>query len=113
MKTPCHVIIELTAKEWGVTVGDLLSRRRSVAGDARFAAYLAVYELRRDLSTIVMGRVFRGRDHSVIISGVKRARVLAAENEDFQIKVDAVKQKACQWRPPEKIVLFSYEGRAA
>jgi len=112
MKTPCHVIIELTAKEWGVTVGEILCRRRGVATEARLAAYLAVYEMRRDLSTIVIGRVFRGRDHSTIILGVHKARAVAANSEDFQIKVDAVKEKACQWRPPEKMVIFSYEGRA-
>jgi len=70
---------------WNVSEVDIISKRRSPAVVfPRFAGY----HLSKKLTThsfAVIGRSFR-RDHTTIIRGVYRAKVLLEENPDFREK---------------------------
>lgn len=114
LKVPCHIIIQHVAREFEVPPSDILSRRR---GEkilaARRAAYAVVSEMRKDIPLIVIARVFRGRDHSSLIRGIKEAQKQIAADEEFASKCAAVKDKAYAWKPPERFQIFSLEGRAA
>lgn len=102
LKVPCHVIIAHVAKEFGVTYSDIVSRRRGPEIlDARRAAYGVVSEMRKDLPILTIARVFRGRDHSTVLNGIKQSKVRREKNQEFAKRCDTAKDNAYRWRPPE------------
>lgn len=114
LKVPCHIIIQYVAKEFGVLPSEILSlRREERVLVARRAAYMIVSEMRRDLSIVIIARVFRGRDHSTLLRGIKEARSRVESETEFAAKCAAIKDKAYAWTPPEKFQIFSLEGRTA
>ena len=102
MNIPTTHIIERTAKACGVSVGDILGRRRggATALVARRMAMGLVCDLRPDLTFQIIGRVFRGRDHSTIMSANKKAIKERAENPAFAEKYDTIRADVLMWEPP-------------
>lgn len=115
MNIPTTYIIERTAKACGVSVGDILGRRRGgeTALTARRMAMGLVCDLRPDLTFQIIGRVFRGRDHSTIMSANKKAIKERQVNPLFAAKYESVKLELLAWSPPERAVVLSLEGVGA
>lgn len=110
-KVPCHIIIHHVADEFGVKYSDIVSRRKGpTILSARRAAYAVVSEMRKDLPIIVIGRAFRGRDHSTILKTINKAKLQKREDAEFSAKWDAAQEKAYAWRPPESFEIFSKVG---
>ena len=84
MKPNYQILTERAAAIYKVGVAELLgpSRERRLARP-RFAIWAALYDMRgtqhmSPYSTTMIGRVF-GRDHSTIISGIRRAKELGLQ----------------------------------
>ena len=78
------------AKEFGITVDEILSKRRSraIARPRQAAMYLCKQMTTRSLPDI--GRRFGGRDHTTVIHAVKRIEALRAEDKTLDSQIEAV-----------------------
>lgn len=66
-------IIAAVANDFGVSVKDVMSRdRRYNVVKARHAAMAEVAKLRLDLSTVKIGELFGGRDHSTVVHAIQK-----------------------------------------
>jgi hypothetical protein len=75
-----RVIIERIAKHHGVTAAEITGHgRRAHVMHARFAALAAVREANPLMSTPKIASYFGGRDHTTVLSALKRADLLGAE----------------------------------
>jgi len=93
-KTP-HLEVHLTAekvqaavaKEWGVTVSALSSKRRTK--DLTVPRQVAMYLVKEllDLPLVQIGFVFGGRDHSTVIHSIRKVEETIASTPSFQRKV--------------------------
>lgn len=71
---PVKQIIANVAKAHGVAYEDIIGHRRTrKLIPARFAAYHAVANERRDLCITQIGKHFGNRDHSTILRGLQKA----------------------------------------
>lgn len=79
-----------TGKEFGITMDDMLSKRRSraIARPRQVAMYLAKTLTTRSLPDI--GRRFGGRDHTTVIHAVKRIEELRAQDQVLSAQIEAV-----------------------
>ena len=82
--TPCTIeeIVEVTAARFGVAPADILARDRrpTVASARKLAMYLA--RALTDHSLPEIGRAFGGRDHSTVLSAIRRVeREITADSE--------------------------------
>jgi chromosomal replication initiation ATPase DnaA len=84
MKPNYQILTERAAAIYKVSLAELLgpSKERRLSW-ARFAIWAALYDMRGPnqmsaYSTTMIGRVF-GRDHSTIISGIRRAKELGLQ----------------------------------
>ena len=80
-------IQSIVAEEFEVTRADILSRRRwsSVVRPRQLAEYLARVMTNRSLPDI--GRRFGGRDHTTIISSIRKTEAAIAADPDFAARV--------------------------
>ncbi|QTN02427.1 hypothetical protein GTN27_04260 [Ochrobactrum sp. EEELCW01] len=66
-------IIAAVAHDFGVSAKDVMSRdRRYNVVKARHAAMAEVAKLRLDLSTVKIGELFGGRDHSTVVHAIQK-----------------------------------------
>lgn len=73
-KTAKSIILEVLQNYPDVDYDDIVGRRRNtVFMEPRHACMLAVYDQRKDLSTIQMGRIFN-RDHTSILNAVGKLK---------------------------------------
>lgn len=78
------------AKEFGITIDEILSKRRSraIARPRQVAMYLSKQLTTRSLPDI--GRRFGGRDHTTVIHAVKRIEALRAEDAMLNGQIETV-----------------------
>ncbi len=92
--SPCTVegIVEATAARFGVTTADLLARDRrpSVTSARKVAMYLARELTAHSLPEI--GRAFGGRDHSTVLSAIRRCERDIAGNPQLASAVDSLRR---------------------
>ena len=90
MRPTVDKIQRATGKEFGVTMDDMLSKRRAraIARPRQVAMYLAKIMTTRSLPDI--GRRFGGRDHTTVIHAVKRIESLRAEDSALNGHIEAV-----------------------
>lgn len=84
-------ILRAVAKHYGLTVANIVGPRRY--GEMTFARWIAVYLIRHfhpRKSTPEIGRMFN-RDHTSIISGMKRLKKLMAYDATIAAEVDAIR----------------------
>ena len=107
---PLH-IIERTAKLCGVSVGEILGDRRSEKiMHARSVAIFVTCQMRNDLSYSVIGRCFRGRDHSTIMKSEKRGKAYYSVDPKFREMADMVMLDVSKWEPPAMMESVVVEG---
>ena len=75
-------------REYGISLVDLCSRRRSVpiVRPRQVAMYLCKTLTNRSFPEI--GRRFGGRDHSTIISAIRRIETICAKDDAFRERVE-------------------------
>lgn len=90
MRPTVDKIQRATGKEFGITMDDMLSKRRAraIARPRQVAMYLAKIMTTRSLPDI--GRRFGGRDHTTVIHAVKRIESLRAEDSALNAHIEAV-----------------------
>ncbi len=90
MRPTVDKIQRATGKEFGITMDDMLSKRRAraIARPRQVAMYLAKIMTTRSLPDI--GRRFGGRDHTTVIHAVKRIESLRAEDSALNGHIEAV-----------------------
>jgi chromosomal replication initiation ATPase DnaA len=69
-----ELIVKDVLRDWpGVTWDDIrgIRRTRSLVAP-RHACVRAVFDERKDLSSVVIGRIFGGRDHTTILNSIKK-----------------------------------------
>lgn len=83
-------IQKAACKQFGVTMDDMLSKRRAraIARPRQAAMYLAKTLTTRSLPDI--GRRFGGRDHTTVIHAVKRIEALRVEDAQLSANIEAV-----------------------
>src|SRR5690348_8199597 len=88
MRITVRHIQETIAADFGIESREMRSpsRRRDFAWPRQYAMLLA-REL-TPLSSVVIGHLF-GRDHSTIITGVRRAEERIAKDKDLALKLEA------------------------
>lgn len=90
MRPTVDRIQKAAAKQFGITMDDMLSKRRSraIARPRQAAMYLAKTLTTRSLPDI--GRRFGGRDHTTVIHAVKRIEALRSEDAVLDANIEAV-----------------------
>ena len=78
------------AKEFGINLDEMMSKRRSraIARPRQIAMYLSKMLTTRSLPDI--GRRFGGRDHTTVIHAVKRVDILRAEDSNLNAHVEKI-----------------------
>lgn len=82
-----------TAKQFGISMEDMLSKRRAraIARPRQVAMYLAKMLTTRSLPDI--GRRFGGRDHTTVIHAVKRIEQLRTEDSGLNSNIETLLEK--------------------
>jgi len=90
MRPTVDKIQKAAAKQFGITMDDMLSKRRAraIARPRQAAMYLAKTMTTRSLPDI--GRRFGGRDHTTVIHAVKRIEELRAQDPVLNANIEAV-----------------------
>ena len=90
MRPTVDRIQKAAAKQFGITMDDMLSKRRSraIARPRQAAMYLAKTLTTRSLPDI--GRRFGGRDHTTVIHAVKRIEELRVQDSVLNANIEAV-----------------------
>ena len=84
--TPVEIRLK-TAEAWGVSVENLVSKRRTkpLTVPRQVAMYLIKTTL--DLPYTEIGALFGGRDHSTVIHSVNKVEADMASNAEFRARV--------------------------
>lgn len=92
-KMTAEKIMEIVAREYSVTVADLKSKKRqkNIVIPRQVAMYLLKNKLDLNLTTI--GGLFGGKDHSTVISSIRKVDTQITEDTVFRKEVDKVRQK--------------------
>lgn len=87
---PVYAIQEAVAKRYRITRNDICSARRTANIVApRQIAYFLAKEL-TPFSLVAIGRFFGGRDHTSVLSGVRKITRLCATNPEVAAEVQAL-----------------------
>jgi chromosomal replication initiator protein len=86
-----ELIRDRVAREWGVSVDGLTSKRRTK--DLTVPRQVAMYMMREllDLSLVEIGNHFGGRDHSTVIHAVNRVEAEMGTDDAFRARVDLLR----------------------
>jgi chromosomal replication initiator protein len=84
---------EAVAREWGVTVEALMSKKRTK--ELTVPRHVAMYLIRELLgaSLVEIGRLFGGRDHSTVIHSVSKVEEDLRSDEAFRERVGALRAR--------------------
>ncbi|HEX6694934.1 MAG TPA: chromosomal replication initiator protein DnaA [Longimicrobiales bacterium] len=85
------VIRQRVAQEWGVSVEQLLSKKRTK--ELTVPRQVAMYLIREllDLSLVEVGSLFGGRDHSTVIHSINKVEEDLAADDAFHARVEALR----------------------
>lgn len=92
-KLTAEKIIEVIAREYDISVADMKSKKRQkkIVLPRQIAMYLLKNRLDLNLTTI--GGLFGGKDHSTVISSIRKIESQINKDSSFKKEVDKVKQK--------------------
>lgn len=95
-KITAEKIIEIVSGEYGVTVADMKSKKRNA--EITNARQIAMFILKDmlDLNLTSIGGLFGGRDHSTVISSIRKIEEKIAEDNLFDKKIDSIKHRISQ-----------------
>lgn len=85
-----HRVLDAVAEVFGVTAGDLYSpsrlRRHAYP---RFVAMVLLYQPGTGRSTVWVGKQVGGRDHTTVLHGIAKAKLLMAESAEYRNRYEA------------------------
>jgi hypothetical protein len=81
-------VLELVSERYGIRVADIVSRRRDavICHPRQVAMWLAREVLKRSLPEI--GRALGGRDHTTVISGIRKINRLRQADPAFDLELN-------------------------
>lgn len=85
-----HRVLDAVADAYGITAGDLYSpsRLRRYAYP-RFVAMVLLYQPGTGRSTVWVGKQVGGRDHTTVLHGIAKAKLLMAESAEYRNRYEA------------------------
>ncbi len=86
-------IRERTAEEWGVTVENLISKRRTKNFTVPRQIAMYIIKTLLDLPYTQIGGMFGGRDHSTVIHSVNKVEADMANDPEFRRRVHKLKDE--------------------
>lgn len=91
-KITSEKIIEIVSKEYNISVSDMKSKKRMA--DITNARQIAMYllKVRLDLSLTAIGGLLGGRDHSTVISSIRKIEEKIEKEISFKKDIDRLKE---------------------
>ncbi len=95
-KITAEKIIEVVSQEFTISVSDMKSKKRQAEiVNARQIAMFILKEM-LDLNLTSIGGLFGGRDHSTVISSIRKIEEKIVEDKIFKNQIDRIKQSITQ-----------------
>ena len=92
-KITAEKIIEIVSQEYSIPVSEMKARKKKQEiVDARQTAMFLIKNI-LDLNLTTIGGLFGGKDHSTVISSIRKIEGKIEENIAFKKELDRIKQK--------------------
>ena len=94
-KVTAKKVIEMISAQYGVSVTDMKSKKRQkkIVETRQIAMYLLKNNDELDLSLTAIGGLFGGRDHSTVISSIRKIDKKTKEDVTFKKEIEALNKK--------------------
>ena len=94
-KVTAKKVIEMISAQYGVSVTDMKSKKRQkkIVETRQIARYLLKNNDELDLSLTAIGGLFGGKDHSTVISSIRKIDKKTKEDVAFKKEIEALKKK--------------------
>ena len=94
-KVTAKKVIEMISAQYGVSVTDMKSKKRQkkIVETRQIAMYLLKNNDELDLSLTAIGGLFGGKDHSTVISSIRKIDKKTKEDVAFKKEIEALNKK--------------------
>ena len=94
-KVTAKKVIEMISTQYGVSVTDMKSKKRQkkIVETRQIAMYLLKNNDELDLSLTAIGGLFGGKDHSTVISSIRKIDKKTKEDVTFKKEIEALNKK--------------------
>ena len=94
-KVTAKKVIEMISTQYGVSVTDMKSKKRQkkIVETRQIAMYLLKNNDELDLSLTAIGGLFGGKDHSTVISSIRKIDKKTKEDVVFKKEIEALNRK--------------------
>lgn len=94
-KVTAKKVIEMISAQYGVSVTDMKSKKRQkkIVETRQIAMYLLKNNDELDLSLTAIGGLFGGKDHSTVISSIRKIDKKTKEDVTFKKEIEALNKK--------------------
>ena len=94
-KVTAKKVIEMISAQYGVSVTDMKSKKRQkkIVETRQIAMYLLKNNDELDLSLTAIGGLFGGKDHSTVISSIRKSDKKTKEDVTFKKEIEALNKK--------------------
>ena len=89
-KMTAQKVIEMISLHYGVSVDDMKSKKRQkkIVESRQIAMYILKHNVELDLSLTAIGGLFGGKDHSTVISSIRKVEKSKEEDDVFKKEVE-------------------------
>ena len=94
-KVTAKKVIEMISTQYGISVTDMKSKKRQkkIVETRQIAMYLLKNNDELDLSLTAIGGLFGGKDHSTVISSIRKIDKKTKEDVVFKKEIEALNKK--------------------
>ena len=94
-KITAKKVMEMISAQYGISVSDMTSKKRQkkVVETRQIAMYLLKNNDDLDLSLTAIGGLFGGKDHSTVISSIRKVEKKTQEDVLFKKEIDTLNKK--------------------
>jgi len=94
-KMTAQKVIEMISLHYGVSVDDMKSKKRQkkIVESRQIAMYILKHNVELDLSLTAIGGLFGGKDHSTVISSIRKVEKSKEEDDVFKKEVENLYKK--------------------
>ena len=94
-KMTAQKVIEMISSHYGVSVEDIKSKKRQkkIVESRQIAMFILKHNVELDLSLTAIGGLFGGKDHSTVISSIRKVEELKEQNLVFKKEVENLYKK--------------------
>ena len=94
-KITAKKVMEQISSQYGVSINDMISKKRQkkVVETRQIAMYLLKNNDDLDLSLTAIGGLFGGKDHSTVISSIRKVEKKTREDVLFKKEIDMLNKK--------------------